>query len=204
MAVLEAIAVLAFVLSIGIVTLIVIDRRRQNNERQQHQRPQQQQQQQQGNVPYQPPHDNNYDVHNWIPMEPFPDQPDNFPHDLPAQNRNDLIPDDLDIISLDGTISPPRVRSPEGSLHRQRHRHRENQRPPSSITSGSSTSSLCCGICMDRLSGGRIQEIGVQTTMCGHLYCRDCLFQWVDGHGNCPTCKRPTSREQLHPIYFNF
>jgi len=194
----EVIAVFACVVTIAVAVIVIVERR----QRQQ----QQQQQQQQRDVPYEGPEDN---IHNWVPMEPFPDQPDNFPHDLPVQDRNDVILDDLDIISLDGTISPPSFLSvtSAGSLdnsHRRRRREIERALSPSSITSGSSTSSLCCGICLDRLSGERIQATGVQSTFCGHLYCRDCLFEWVDGHGTCPTCQRPTTRQQVHPIYFNF
>jgi E3 ubiquitin-protein ligase SHPRH len=41
-----------------------------------------------------------------------------------------------------------------------------------------------CVICQDDN-----YEIGV-LTKCGHLFCKDCINQWLSAHGKCPTCKQ--------------
>lgn len=41
-------------------------------------------------------------------------------------------------------------------------------------------------------------------TLCGHLYCRPCLYQWLHLHSHyheCPVCKAVVEVEKLIPIY---
>ncbi|KAL8060476.1 hypothetical protein ABFS82_02G026700 [Erythranthe guttata] len=54
-----------------------------------------------------------------------------------------------------------------------------------------------CNICFDLA-----QEPIV--TLCGHLYCWPCLYQWLQLHSNsheCPVCKAIVHEEKLIPIY---
>lgn len=46
-----------------------------------------------------------------------------------------------------------------------------------------------CPICMDR-------PVDVQTLICNHGYCRECIYMWCDKKGTCPLC-----REQFFKIF---
>ncbi|OQR81416.1 hypothetical protein THRCLA_11752 [Thraustotheca clavata] len=51
-----------------------------------------------------------------------------------------------------------------------------------------------CNICLDR-----VKEPVV--TLCGHLYCWPCLFQWISEHNECPVCKAGVTKENVVPVY---
>ncbi|OQR94505.1 ring finger protein 5 [Achlya hypogyna] len=51
-----------------------------------------------------------------------------------------------------------------------------------------------CNICIDR-----VKEPVV--TLCGHLYCWPCLFQWIANHNDCPVCKAGVTSENVIPVY---
>ncbi|EQC34146.1 hypothetical protein SDRG_08354 [Saprolegnia diclina VS20] len=51
-----------------------------------------------------------------------------------------------------------------------------------------------CNICLDR-----VKEPVV--TLCGHLYCWPCLFQWIANHNECPVCKAGVTKENVIPVY---
>ncbi|KAK1835366.1 putative ATP-dependent helicase IRC20 [Podospora conica] len=50
-----------------------------------------------------------------------------------------------------------------------------------------------CVICQSPFS------IGV-LTVCGHLFCKECLTLWFQAHRNCPMCKSKLDRTDLHDI----
>ncbi|PBP25163.1 SNF2 family domain-containing protein [Diplocarpon rosae] len=52
-----------------------------------------------------------------------------------------------------------------------------------------------CVICRETF------EIGA-LTVCGHQYCKDCIRQWWNSHRNCPVCKRPLSKDDMHQITY--
>ncbi|KAL3621213.1 hypothetical protein CASFOL_036125 [Castilleja foliolosa] len=61
----------------------------------------------------------------------------------------------------------------------------------------SETGSFECHICFDLA-----QEPIV--TLCGHLYCWPCLYQWIQIHSRfheCPVCKATVQEEKLVPIF---
>ncbi|XP_062233890.1 E3 ubiquitin-protein ligase RMA1-like [Phragmites australis] len=51
-----------------------------------------------------------------------------------------------------------------------------------------------CSICLEPV-----------VTRCGHLYCRPCMYRWLDSKqhdvGRCPVCKAAVSEEHLVPLY---
>lgn len=65
-------------------------------------------------------------------------------------------------------------------------------------TLSKSNSMLQCRVCFDCFSSGEIYS-----TKCGHLYCRPCFTKSIDGTPICSVCKKPTSSDELHPIYFS-
>ena len=42
-------------------------------------------------------------------------------------------------------------------------------------------------------------EVGALTS-CGHTYCKECFRLWFNAHRNCPTCKKPLTRNDLYSI----
>lgn len=54
-----------------------------------------------------------------------------------------------------------------------------------------------CNICFDLAQNPIV-------TLCGHLYCWPCLYQWLQVHSyshECPVCKAIIEQEKLVPIY---
>jgi hypothetical protein len=48
-------------------------------------------------------------------------------------------------------------------------------------------SALICTICQEPLKDPRI-------TACGHVFCRDCITEWIrGGNQSCPTCREPVA-----------
>ncbi|XP_019169475.1 PREDICTED: uncharacterized protein LOC109165247 [Ipomoea nil] len=72
-----------------------------------------------------------------------------------------------------------------------------------SLDASSSTDVNCecgdfeCNICFDVAHDPIV-------TLCGHLYCWPCLYQWLQVHSHsheCPVCKAVIKEERLVPIY---
>jgi len=49
-----------------------------------------------------------------------------------------------------------------------------------------------CGICMAAIEGN---NLGV--TVCGHLYCYECLTRSISQYHNCPSCRRPLKNTDI-------
>ncbi|KAI9664977.1 MAG: hypothetical protein M1821_006425 [Bathelium mastoideum] len=52
-----------------------------------------------------------------------------------------------------------------------------------------------CVICQSTFEQGVL-------TVCGHLYCKDCIRLWWNQHRTCPTCKRYLSLRDFHQITY--
>ncbi|KAJ2844624.1 peroxisome biogenesis factor 10 [Coemansia erecta] len=39
------------------------------------------------------------------------------------------------------------------------------------------------------------------STPCGHLFCWSCVFEWCQGHPECPLCRQPLKINQIMPVY---
>jgi len=53
-----------------------------------------------------------------------------------------------------------------------------------------------CNICLET-------AVEPVISMCGHLFCWPCIYQWIELHGErpCPVCKSAVSKDQLIPLY---
>lgn len=56
--------------------------------------------------------------------------------------------------------------------------------------------SLICPICMDSVKAN-----SPHSTICGHIFCGDCIKQAIRLQKKCPMCKKAISAKQIHPIY---
>jgi E3 ubiquitin-protein ligase SHPRH len=52
-----------------------------------------------------------------------------------------------------------------------------------------------CVICQSTFEQGTL-------TVCGHVYCRDCILLWWNRHRSCPTCKRYLRSTDFHDITY--
>ncbi|XP_017693093.1 PREDICTED: E3 ubiquitin-protein ligase RNF4-like [Lepidothrix coronata] len=60
---------------------------------------------------------------------------------------------------------------------------------------------IWCPICTDLCSKILRSERLVLATLCGHLFCSQCLPVAIEITGACPTCSRELTHRQYHPIY---
>ena len=58
----------------------------------------------------------------------------------------------------------------------------------------SSTQRLCV-ICQSPFERGTL-------TVCGHVYCQDCILLWWNHHRSCPTCKKPLKSTDFYDITY--
>jgi len=52
-----------------------------------------------------------------------------------------------------------------------------------------------CVICQTSFENGSL-------TVCGHIFCKDCMGLWWRAHRNCPVCKRKLTLDDLHDITY--
>ncbi|KAG7397543.1 hypothetical protein PHYBOEH_000546 [Phytophthora boehmeriae] len=60
-------------------------------------------------------------------------------------------------------------------------------------SAGSEKPAFECNVCLDTVSSPVV-------TLCGHLYCWPCLYQWMRNHSECPVCKAGISEENVIPV----
>jgi len=78
----------------------------------------------------------------------------------------------------------------------------DSESPPSSAENDNNQNSdnemFSCNICFE-------QAVEPVITMCGHLFCWPCIFQWLRNQADrscpCPVCKSVISKEKLIPLY---
>ncbi|CAI5712435.1 unnamed protein product [Peronospora destructor] len=56
-------------------------------------------------------------------------------------------------------------------------------------------SELKCTICLDVLEG-------ITSTICGHIFCAECIRLAIHANGKCPLCQRRLHLKDIHPLYF--
>ena len=53
-----------------------------------------------------------------------------------------------------------------------------------------------CAVCLEA------DAVEPVVTACGHLYCWQCLYRWLDaGHNRCPVCSARVDRNEVTPLY---
>jgi len=61
---------------------------------------------------------------------------------------------------------------------------------------------LRCPVCLDTLSAARAKGCRVLATMCGHIFCSNCLPRCVASNSQCPTCRaRLLGPNSYHNLY---
>ncbi|URE23517.1 zinc finger, C3HC4 type, domain containing protein [Musa troglodytarum] len=74
--------------------------------------------------------------------------------------------------------------------------------PTQSCLAGGSSSNRDAGNFQCNICSDLAQEPVV--TLCGHLFCWPCLYEWLHGHSRsseCPVCKATIAEEEIVPLY---
>eukprot|EP01006_Ploeotia_vitrea_P021869 TRINITY_DN54282_c0_g1_i1.p2 TRINITY_DN54282_c0_g1~~TRINITY_DN54282_c0_g1_i1.p2 ORF type:complete len:179 (-),score=34.21 TRINITY_DN54282_c0_g1_i1:1399-1911(-) len=61
-------------------------------------------------------------------------------------------------------------------------------------SSSSSSDNFECNICFDPAKEPVV-------TVCGHLFCWKCLFEWIEKKEECPVCKAGCDKTKIIPMY---
>jgi len=103
--------------------------------------------------------------------------------------NNSKNSDELEIIdslppskgSIDtGTGTPTTSSSTSNNMNK------DNNHPP--------LGQLECAICLDKVRR-------VTATICGHIFCLECITQAINATSRCPLCKRKLTHNGIHPLY---
>lgn len=69
-----------------------------------------------------------------------------------------------------------------------------NVSPPKNVED----SGIKCPVCLERLAQNQ-----VHSTVCGHLYCKNCIQSAVKTCKKCPICNKKLAAKDIHRIYFS-
>lgn len=69
-----------------------------------------------------------------------------------------------------------------------------NLQPPKKMQREPQPVKLVCAICLDAMK----EEM---STVCGHVFCRECIFGAIRAQKRCPTCRRKLTPKEVHRIY---
>ncbi|XP_024535253.1 uncharacterized RING finger protein C548.05c-like [Selaginella moellendorffii] len=72
----------------------------------------------------------------------------------------------------------------------------KKRRKPSADDSLSAGVRLTCIICMDAMK----EET---STICGHIFCKECILVAIQARKACPTCRRKLTSKDIHRIYLS-
>lgn len=107
----------------------------------------------------------------------------------------------VESISLDDTVAEPVPQTTTRQSPKKRITAAsfvQPSPPAESPTSAVPSVSVTCPICLESIFHQQ-----AASTVCGHLFCKNCITQEIQIRKKCPMCKRALKRHQVHPIYFN-
>lgn len=107
---------------------------------------------------------------------------------------------DLDSSSEDATAGPSRRRTTAAKISTSKAAPVTKPTiPAAKATSAHNTSSddgPHCPICL-------CSWTSPVSTLCGHVFCKDCIAQWVKQTKSCPVCKAGAAKLKTHPIFLH-
>jgi len=99
--------------------------------------------------------------------------------------------------TIDLTDSPVRLSSSSARITTSS----QSSRSPRLTNPSSPSSSLKCPVCLEAFSSIRRRGSRLVSTLCGHVFCGQCLPACVRTSGQCPTCRRTIGYRDFHPLY---
>jgi len=73
---------------------------------------------------------------------------------------------------------------------------------PASASSSQQSPTLQCPVCLDPYTAIRGRGDSLVSTLCGHVFCQNCLSVCLSLSDLCPTCRTFLSPRDFHPLYF--
>ncbi|XP_064630665.1 E3 ubiquitin-protein ligase RNF4-like isoform X2 [Lineus longissimus] len=61
-----------------------------------------------------------------------------------------------------------------------------------------------CPICFDNYQAIRASHRKVYSTVCGHIFCNECIKVAIRSQHRCPTCRKKLTLSQTHPVFLGF
>ena len=80
--------------------------------------------------------------------------------------------------------------------------HRSHSSGPTSKSSlvypvpSNQPTSIRCAVCLDS-----IDNADLQSTVCGHVFCRGCIMMAIENTKRCPLCRKKLTSRNVHPLY---
>jgi len=79
----------------------------------------------------------------------------------------------------------------------------------SPLSSGSSKSTvqspdsvaITCPICLDDVKQIRRSKRQVMSTICGHIFCDECIKTAIRTQHSCPSCRKKLNNKNIHPLF---
>ncbi|OMJ18920.1 E3 ubiquitin-protein ligase RNF5 [Smittium culicis] len=105
-----------------------------------------------------------------------------------SENANATIPKENAELNLEDKIKDPNCEPKVSNTSS------ENKASDSSDNSSKEPTEFTCNICFETASSPVL-------TVCGHLYCWECLGQWLERNPTCPVCKAGCERDNVIPVY---
>lgn len=119
--------------------------------------------------------------------------------------------DDDEVIFVEGyTARPQRITavvdlcSPESSSSNRRKRQHSPSTPKrsnldlsDSMDDATPVQGFKCPVCMEKIKRGP-----PHSTICGHIFCGDCIKRAISARKKCPICNKNLSMKGIHPLYF--
>ncbi|XP_065648940.1 uncharacterized protein LOC100211419 isoform X3 [Hydra vulgaris] len=75
------------------------------------------------------------------------------------------------------------------------------KRKSDSMDKSPKKTSVTCSVCLDNLDQISSDGRKLTSTICGHIFCDECIFKAVKTIHSCPTCRMKLTKKQLHPIF---
>ncbi|XP_065643485.1 E3 ubiquitin-protein ligase RNF4-like isoform X2 [Hydra vulgaris] len=78
---------------------------------------------------------------------------------------------------------------------------RKSFRKRKSDSISSKKTSVTCSVCLDNLDQIISDGRKLTSTICGHIFCDQCIFKALETIQSCPTCRMMLKKKQLRPIF---
>lgn len=130
---------------------------------------------------------------------------------LPIPREADInTTTDDDVIFVDDYIPAQRITavvnlcSPESSTSNRRKRqhspaprYRDVPELSESMNETLLVQAVKCPVCMEKITKGP-----PHSTICGHIFCGDCIKRAIQARKKCPICNKNLTVKGIHPLYF--
>ncbi|XP_074643085.1 E3 ubiquitin-protein ligase RNF4-like isoform X2 [Tubulanus polymorphus] len=60
---------------------------------------------------------------------------------------------------------------------------------------------VSCPVCLDNYRQIRASKRTLMSTVCGHVFCSECINGAINIQRRCPTCRKKLNKKQIHPLF---